>query len=117
MVVVRVVVMVVAVMGVVMIRVMRVVVITMMVMAVAAAPVVEELLFRGLVFGALLRTTSPLIAALWSTLLFTFVHPMVSWPAVFALGLLCAALRHRGGFLPACMAAHAVYNAVVIGLR
>jgi membrane protease YdiL (CAAX protease family) len=87
------------------------------VLAVFAAPVIEELLFRGLLLGALLRSVPAAVAGVWSALLFTFVHPMVSWPPVFLLGVLCAALRLRGWSVVACMVLHAVYNAVVVGLR
>ncbi len=34
----------------------------------------EEVLFRGIVFGMLVRRNSPLIAALWTSLLFGFWH-------------------------------------------
>ncbi|MFN3244561.1 MAG: lysostaphin resistance A-like protein [Planctomycetota bacterium] len=91
--------------------------VALLVLGVCAAPVIEELLFRGLLLGALRRSTSTIVALLWSSLVFTFVHPMASWPPVFLVGVACAALRHRGGFLPACMVLHAVYNAIVIGLR
>jgi len=86
------------------------------VLAVFTAPVVEELLFRGLLLGALRRSVPAAVAGVWSALLFTFVHPMVSWPPVFLLGVLCAALRLRGWSVVACMVLHAVYNAVVVGL-
>ncbi len=84
--------------------------------AVLAAPVVEELLFRGLLLGGLLRQATPLVAVVWSALLFAFVHPMPWWPLVFVLGVLCAALRLRSGSLWASVSLHAAYNAVVVGL-
>ena len=83
--------------------------------AVVAAPLVEELLFRGLLLGALRRAVSDGAAVVWSSLLFTFVHPMISWPPVFLLGLACALLRLRGAPVVACMVLHAVYNGVVVG--
>jgi len=87
----------------------------LLLLGVVAAPVVEELLFRGLLLGGLLRSVPTFVAVLWSALLFTFVHPMVSWPAVFLLGTACAVVRQRSNFLPACMLMHAAYNAVVVG--
>ena len=84
--------------------------------AVLAAPVVEELLFRGLLLGGLRRQATPLVAVVWSALLFAFVHPMPWWPLVFVLGVLCAALRLRFGSLWAAVSLHAAYNAVVVGL-
>ncbi|MCU0864178.1 MAG: CPBP family intramembrane metalloprotease [Planctomycetes bacterium] len=79
------------------------------------APVFEELLFRGLLFQALRRSVPMAIAAIWSALLFTVLHPVAGWPMVFLLGLGCALLVARSRFLPACMAMHAVYNLVVVG--
>jgi len=90
---------------------------SLLLLGVVAAPIVEELLFRGLVFAGLRRAAPVSVAVLWSSLLFTFVHEWVSWPPVFLLGVACAYLRHHGRFLPACMVMHAVYNAIVIGLR
>ena len=88
----------------------------LLVLAVVAAPFVEELLFRGLLLGALRRTVSDRAAVVWSSSLFAFVHPMISWPPVFLLGLAGALLRCRGVPVFACMLLHAVYNAVVVGL-
>ncbi|MEC8253649.1 MAG: type II CAAX endopeptidase family protein, partial [Planctomycetota bacterium] len=88
----------------------------LLMLAVVAAPFVEELLFRGLLLGALRRVVSDRAAVVWSSLLFAFVHPMVSWPPVFLLGLACALLRCRGAPVFACMLLHAVYNAIVVGL-
>ena len=87
----------------------------LLLIGVIGAPVVEELLFRGVLFGGLARSVRPFLAVVWSALLFTSVHPLVSWPPVFLLGIACAVVRQRSGFLPACMLMHAAYNAVVIG--
>ena len=39
-----------------------------------ATALYEEVLFRGIVFGMLVRRNSPLVAALWTSLLFGFWH-------------------------------------------
>lgn len=44
--------------------------------------VYEEVLFRGIVFGMLARRTSPLVAALWSSLLFGLWHVLPALDAV-----------------------------------
>lgn len=85
-----------------------------LVLAVVAAPIVEELLFRGLVFGGLLRSVRAPLAILWSAGLFAVVHPLPSWAPVFLVGVLAAALRWRTSFLPAAMALHAAYNWVIL---
>lgn len=82
-------------------------------LAVVAAPLVEEPLFRGILLRALGRSTTPLVAAVWSSALFAILHPVSGWPPVFALGLAAAILRQRTNWLPACIVAHAAYNAVV----
>ncbi|MGE3172353.1 MAG: lysostaphin resistance A-like protein [Planctomycetota bacterium] len=87
----------------------------LLLLAVVAAPVVEEVLFRGMLFQALRRTVSVAVAAGWSALLFAVLHPRESWLPVFVLGLCAALLVQRTRFLPAAIAAHAVYNALLVG--
>lgn len=87
----------------------------LLLLTVGLAPVFEELLFRGLLFQALRRSVPLAIAAVWSALLFMVLHPVAGWPMVFLLGLACAMLIARSGFLPACMGMHAAYNLVLIG--
>lgn len=84
-------------------------------LAVVAAPVVEEVLFRGLVFGGLRRALPLPVALLWSSGLFMAVHPVHSWLPVFCVGVAAAWVYHRTRFLPAAMLLHAVYNLVVVG--
>jgi membrane protease YdiL (CAAX protease family) len=86
----------------------------LLLLAVVAAPLVEEVLFRGLLFQGLARSVAPWLAALWSASLFTMLHPMAGWPPVFLLGLATAAIFRRTRFLPAAMAVHAVYNLGVV---
>jgi membrane protease YdiL (CAAX protease family) len=86
-------------------------------LAVIAAPLVEEVLFRGLLFQGLLRSLKLPVAVLWSAGVFAAVHPMVSWPPVFVLGAAAAIVFHRTRYLPAAIAVHAVYNLVVIALQ
>jgi membrane protease YdiL (CAAX protease family) len=86
-------------------------------LAVLAAPLVEEVLFRGLLFQGLLRSVGLPFAVLWSAAVFAAVHPMPSWPPVFALGIATALVFHRSRFLPAAIAVHAAYNLVVVALQ
>lgn len=86
----------------------------LLVVAVAAAPLFEELLFRGLLLRGLERSFGAGRALLASAALFALVHPPASVPAVFVLGLAAGRVFQRHGVLLAPMAAHAAYNAIVI---
>lgn len=84
-------------------------------LCVLAAPVFEEFVFRGLIFGGLRRSLPLWPAAAASAAVFAVVHPPMSIIPVFFLGLCTALAYERGRSLFAPMLAHAVYNAVVVG--
>jgi ABC-2 type transport system permease protein len=89
----------------------------MPVLAVVAAPIFEEFIFRGLIFGGLRRSLDAVPAILASAVVFAIVHPPASMIPVFGLGL-CAALAYdRTKTLLAPMVAHGIYNAVILGLQ
>ena len=86
-------------------------------LTVAAAPIFEEFIFRGLVFGGLRRSLGLWPAVLASSAIFAIVHPPIAVVPVFGLGV-CAALAYeRTGFLLAPMLVHAVYNAAMLGFQ
>ena len=85
-------------------------------MVIVAAPLCEEIIFRGLLFKGLKRTLPTWVAVLGSALIFAVIHPAVSFVPVFIMGLVTAALFHHTKTLLAPMVAHAVYNAGVMGL-
>jgi len=87
------------------------------VLAVAAAPLFEEFIFRGLIFGGLSRSTTPARAIAASAVLFAIVHPPVSMFPVFIVGLCTAFVYHRSRMLLAPMVTHATYNGVLIGIQ
>ncbi len=85
--------------------------------ALALAPVVEEVIFRGFVFRALLERLHPLLAAGASGLLFAAVH--VPWDpqtliSLFVLGTVTAYTYRATRSLWPCIIAHAGYNACVL---
>lgn len=86
-------------------------------LAVCAAPLFEEFVFRGLIFGGLRRSLDFPLAALASAALFALVHPPASMAPVFIVGLAAAWVYERKRMLAASMATHAVYNAVVVGYQ
>jgi ABC-2 type transport system permease protein len=86
-------------------------------LAVIAAPIFEEFIFRGLIFGGLRRSLGLGTAALASAAIFALVHPPSSVVPVFVLGLCTALVYARTRTLAAPMIVHAIYNAVVLGFQ
>jgi membrane protease YdiL (CAAX protease family) len=80
--------------------------------AVVAAPIFEELLFRGFLYSGLRRRLRPVGAALFTAAFFSAFHLEIDVLLVlFVLGLWLAWIRERTGGLMAPIAAHACYNA------
>ena len=86
-------------------------------LALVAAPVFEEFIFRGLIFGGLRRSFGVWPATLASSAIFAIVHPAFSIIPVFILGVCAALVYERSRSLLAPMIVHAVYNACVIGAQ
>jgi membrane protease YdiL (CAAX protease family) len=85
-------------------------------LAVIAAPIFEEFIFRGLIYGGLRRSFGIWPATLASAAVFAIVHPPLAVVPVFVLGVCTALVYERTRSLLAPMIVHAVYNACVIGL-
>ncbi len=83
-------------------------------LALIAAPLFEEFIFRGLIYGGLRRSFGVLPAALVSAGLFAILHPPISAAPVFVLGIATALVYERSRGLLAPMITHAVYNGGVI---
>ena len=81
-----------------------------------AAPVFEELFFRGFVPGALEASgVSAVAAAVVSSLAWSVIHMQYDWYGVvtiFLMGLLFAAARSKTRSLVPCVAMHAVANTI-----
>jgi len=85
----------------------------MVVMAVVLAPVVEETLFRGILYGGLRRRLGMWPAALLSGLIFGVVHYQpVALLALVGLGVAFAVLYERSRSLVVPAIAHGVFNGV-----
>jgi membrane protease YdiL (CAAX protease family) len=76
------------------------------------APVVEELAFRGLTFGAFVRLGQPVpLSVLWSSLLFAMFHfELIRLPLLLVIGLVLGTVRAYTGSTAASMVAHATVN-------
>jgi ABC-2 type transport system permease protein len=87
------------------------------ILAIGAAPVFEEFIFRGLIYGGLRRSMGVAGAVLASAAIFAIVHPPASVIPVFGLGMVTALIYERTRLLIGPMAAHATYNALVVGAQ
>jgi len=85
-------------------------------LAVIAAPVFEEFIFRGLIFGGLRRSFGVWPATLASAAVFAILHPALAIAPVFVMGICAALVYERTRSLLAPMIVHAVYNACVVGV-
>jgi membrane protease YdiL (CAAX protease family) len=86
-------------------------------LAIVAAPVFEEFIFRGLIFGGLRRSLGLPAAALASAAIFGLVHPAAAVIPVATMGLCAALVYARTGALVAPMLVHALYNADILGFQ
>jgi len=86
------------------------------IMAIGIAPWVEEFIFRGLMFRAMIPQWGMTRAVVASSAFFAVLHPPLAWPMVFCLGALNALVFIRTRSLLPCILLHASYNAVIVGL-
>jgi membrane protease YdiL (CAAX protease family) len=88
----------------------------LMLLSVAAVvPFVEELFFRGALFGALLRS-GPGFVATWTTAIaFALAHQEPrNWAPLLLVALVLGELRRRGGSIWSGVALHATFNAATL---
>ena len=91
---------------------------TLYLLACVGAPLVEETMFRGVLFHYLRRGHGRFASALLSALLFAAIHPqgIVALPVLTGMALVFAGIREWRGSLIASMSAHALNNGVVLSL-
>jgi membrane protease YdiL (CAAX protease family) len=82
-------------------------------LTVFAAPPVEELLFRGLLYRSLRSSSGVLPSLLLSSLVFAVVHPQAAAVPVFGLGVCAALALERSRSLLAAVLVHALYNGCI----
>jgi len=82
--------------------------------ACVAAPVLEELLFRGVILRGFLRQYTRTFSILWSAALFGAAHLNVyQMVTAFAIGIVAGWLYERCRSLWPCILLHAAYNGFV----
>jgi len=100
-------------------------VVLLYILASVAAPIVEEIMFRGFLYGHLrgacaprIRVASVAISALASSVVFAIIHPqgVLFVPALGGLAVAFCIAREVRGSLIAPMVAHSINNAVTLTL-
>ncbi|MBC7804777.1 MAG: CPBP family intramembrane metalloprotease [Akkermansiaceae bacterium] len=81
-----------------------------------AAPIIEELFFRGVLYGALKTRFSTVLAVVISAACFAIVHPMGDWLPIFGLGCVLATVRELRQSLVPGIVLHFCQNAMSFAL-
>ena len=81
-----------------------------MITTVILIPVLEELLYRGILFGSFSRSFSYKTAIIFSSVLFLPGHRTLSWPTVFIIGALLAWIYWQTDNLAVTMVIHGTAN-------
>ncbi|HEX8558598.1 MAG TPA: type II CAAX endopeptidase family protein [Pyrinomonadaceae bacterium] len=82
------------------------------------APIVEEILFRGVLYSPLRRMAGASAAAIFVVLLFALIHVPQYWPSygvigtILLLSAVLTAIRARAGNLLPCFVVHFVFNSI-----
>ncbi len=94
-------------------------------LACVAAPIVEEIMFRGVLYRQLRDATrglgwlgSCLVSGLWGSFIFAVIHPqgMVAVPALMGIACGCTLAREWRDSLWASMVVHAISNSLIFTL-
>jgi uncharacterized protein len=86
--------------------------------AAATAPILEEIVYRGLLYSALQRLAGPIAGVVSVTALFAGLHVLQYWPDIGAiasislLSLVLTTIRARTGRLLPCYVIHVVFNGI-----
>ncbi|HEV2080002.1 MAG TPA: CPBP family intramembrane glutamic endopeptidase [Allosphingosinicella sp.] len=87
-----------------------------LILSVLLPPVMEELLFRGAMFAALLRRWGIRAAAVAPSLLWAFLHVRAEWwfmASLVGAGILLAMIRWKSGSIYLPVGLHAAVNLLV----
>ena len=88
------------------------------IMATFTAPIVEEVIYRGILYSAFQRTFGVVLATVFVTLLFALVHVPQYYPSystillLTVLSLTLTLVRVRTGNLLPCVLLHTLFNAM-----
>ena len=88
------------------------------IVATITAPLVEEIIYRGILYSALQRMTGAVLAVAIVTFLFAGLHVLQYWPnfgaisAITLLSFVLTVIRARTGRLLPCYMIHLVFNGI-----
>lgn len=84
--------------------------------AVVLAPILEEIVFRGLLFPALARVITPLAACLIQGFVFAAIHPqgLTAIPVLMIIGVMGSVVAWKEGSLLPAMVMHAAHNFTIL---
>ncbi len=86
-------------------------------LVVIGAPIVEELVYRGMLQRGLLASLPPAAVVVGVAALFALIHLRpVEYPGLFVAGLVFGVCSWRTGRLATAVAAHVGFNAIGLGL-
>lgn len=89
----------------------------MCVFASVLGPVMEEIFFRGFVYGALRRKVGVFGGILASAAFFAYVHAnMASFMPIFSLGILLAYIYEKTGSLVSSATVHVIHNSSMLAV-
>ena len=87
----------------------------LVVIVVVGAPIIEELLYRGLIFRTLDGVIAPALAVVGSALWFAVAHfQTVQFAGLFVIGIVLAVCAQRTGRLGMSIFTHAGFNATTV---
>jgi hypothetical protein len=95
------------------------VIVSFFLLAVVQAPIVEEIIFRGMIAPAISRFSKPWTAILASGLLFAAIHPqgIAGWPPLMVVGCMAAYLTYHSRSLWPAIFLHAFHNGGLLVLN
>ncbi|NJO04215.1 MAG: CPBP family intramembrane metalloprotease [Chloroflexaceae bacterium] len=87
----------------------------LLVLVAGVVPAVEEVFFRGMIYGLMRRQWGALLAIVASAALFSVVHVLpILMPALFFVGLVLGFLREWSKSIVPCILLHSLQNALVL---
>ncbi|MCL4407041.1 MAG: CPBP family intramembrane metalloprotease [Thermotogae bacterium] len=79
-------------------------------------PVVEEVIFRGAIYGYLKHFFSPEFAIILTSVAFAVVHPFQDWMKLFVFGMLLNLLYYKRGTLTVSSTVHVMVNLIYLSI-